>query len=375
MTNFVQISNYFGIAISLIFLLMFLFINGKINKSKFIGIIGMAFFAVSFSLNVLIILNRWNLTNVFAFIYLTLLFSLYPLIYHYILNLLNKKNKIIIEKNKFIFPILLLFLSLITHHYLDSSWLTAFITNDFMVSETKSHTVNYISLFFIISYYLQGGYFIHRFIRSQQQLNSKSSATGTSHYLQRWIKYIISGIMLFETTYIALSLFFTRYSEANVVVSLLFVIFLGIIGIKHNEILLEMKLSNGFHKKNSIRKRPSNIDSKEIANILSNMDKIILEEKFFLDPGLKLKNLARKIHIPEKDLSILINDYFKKNFTTYINDFRIEEAKKIIRQEKENCKLDTLYATVGFFSRSTFNRVFKSTTQITPREYLKKINQ
>ena len=71
-------------------------------------------------------------------------------------------------------------------------------------------------------------------------------------------------------------------------------------------------------------------------------------------------------------ISQVFNDCFNKNFYDFINLYRIEESKKLLRNPKNNEKtiLEILYEA-GFNSKSTFNALFKKHTGVTPTEYRK----
>ncbi len=375
MHEFILIGNYFGILISLIFFVIFFFTESRLNKARSFVMIGMILFAFSFLFDLLRINGNWTSANIFSLIYLPFLFSIYPLIYHYIVNLINTSEKIIFEKEKFILPVIIFFVTILTLYFFDYIEIKKYTFAEILNSTAKLKPFDFIAILTIILYYLQAQYYLILFIKLQKKIGLRGFKVDKSLYLGQWIKYITFGLVIIELTYIFIFLFPLEATKIDVIISILLVVFLGIVGIKHNEILLNMRISGGFkqHKFNSLtkRKRPSHITDSEIKKILSDMDRIIAGEKLYLDPNLKLKNLARKIHIPEKELSILINDHFNKNFTTYINNFRIEDAKAILKSKNSNYKLDNLFAEVGFFSRSTFNRVFKTTTKITPSEFQK----
>ncbi|RNL89840.1 AraC family transcriptional regulator [Sinomicrobium pectinilyticum] len=95
-------------------------------------------------------------------------------------------------------------------------------------------------------------------------------------------------------------------------------------------------------------------------------------EKPYLDFELTLQKLASQFGMQEKELSILINQYLGKHFFDFINEYRIEEAKRILGNPHNEALtiLEILYQ-VGFNSKSSFYTAFKKETNQTPTSYRK----
>ena len=83
--------------------------------------------------------------------------------------------------------------------------------------------------------------------------------------------------------------------------------------------------------------------------------------------------LSEKTEIPVRYLSQVINDILGQNFYDFINSYRVNEAIKQLENPSGSKKtvLEILYYA-GFNSKSTFNKVFKDYTGITPTEYKKR---
>ncbi len=94
-------------------------------------------------------------------------------------------------------------------------------------------------------------------------------------------------------------------------------------------------------------------------------------DKIYRDPDLTLSDLAREIEINRNLLSQIINDEFKKNFYGFINTFRVEEIKEIIKNTDSETSLLKIAMDAGFNSKATFNAVFKKITGLTPSVYKK----
>jgi len=74
------------------------------------------------------------------------------------------------------------------------------------------------------------------------------------------------------------------------------------------------------------------------------------------------------------DLSWLLNNVYQSNFYDYINQHRIAAfLEKIKEKEHKRHTLLFLSMEVGFNSKSTFNKAFKTILQDTPSNYIKKI--
>lgn len=100
------------------------------------------------------------------------------------------------------------------------------------------------------------------------------------------------------------------------------------------------------------------------------IDSVMRSEKPYLMADITLDILAEKLAIPARDLSMIINRHFDSNFYEFINNYRIEEAKKVLVDPNNKDKTITdIYLEVGFNSKSVFNTFFKKIVGQTPSEY------
>ena len=92
----------------------------------------------------------------------------------------------------------------------------------------------------------------------------------------------------------------------------------------------------------------------------------------FLQPTLRLTDLAKQLGSNTATVSKLINEYFTMGFNDYINQYRIEEVKWHLQKGKHyNNTLVGIARDSGFKSKATFYRAFKKQTRMTPRQYIK----
>jgi AraC-like DNA-binding protein len=126
---------------------------------------------------------------------------------------------------------------------------------------------------------------------------------------------------------------------------------------------------------------PGKAPKKKIAETnaqvwIEKLDKLIHEKELYKDPNLKLNDLARTINISDHLLSQLLNDNLGKSFSTYINEYRIREACKLI-MTNDLLSFEAIGYEVGYNSKSTFYAAFKKVKDTTPalfRENIQKTN-
>ena len=109
-------------------------------------------------------------------------------------------------------------------------------------------------------------------------------------------------------------------------------------------------------------------------NVLISLKNRLLDlmqnEKIYLEDDLNLPKLAQKMTISTHDLSYLLNVGFGKSFFQFINDYRIEAAKKLLASEKnDHLNMVGIAYAAGFSSKTTFYTAFKKATNQSPSEF------
>lgn len=113
-----------------------------------------------------------------------------------------------------------------------------------------------------------------------------------------------------------------------------------------------------------------NFQEDSICSQISTLKQYMAEKEPFLDPSLTIQELANQIDIPVRDLSVLINHHMNQHFFDFVNEYRIQKAMGILKDQSRNqlTVLEILYE-VGFNSKSSFNTSFKKYTNLTPTAY------
>ncbi len=115
------------------------------------------------------------------------------------------------------------------------------------------------------------------------------------------------------------------------------------------------------------------VDEVLADDTMKRLETIMREEKVFKDAAISLKEVAKKLGIPSGKLSQILNVHMKHSFPNLLGAYRIEEAKKMIK-DKPNYSIESIGYECGFNSKSTFYSVFKKQTGLTPSQYKKQEN-
>lgn len=111
-------------------------------------------------------------------------------------------------------------------------------------------------------------------------------------------------------------------------------------------------LSNSILKDQAIR----------IQNIMKN-------QQPYLNPNLKLGTLSEITGLSTHHLSQIINQAFEKNYSDFINGYRIEYAKTRLSEQDDKKTIQEIAFESGFNSKHSFNRSFKKILGVTPSDF------
>ncbi|WP_430928219.1 helix-turn-helix domain-containing protein [Polaribacter marinivivus] len=101
---------------------------------------------------------------------------------------------------------------------------------------------------------------------------------------------------------------------------------------------------------------------------------LVENEKVFKNPTLTLSDLSKLLNTNTKNISKSINSGFDMNFNDFINHYRIEAVKeKLHKEEHKTSTLLGIAFDCGFNSKATFNRAFKKSIDLCPKDYLKNL--
>lgn len=97
------------------------------------------------------------------------------------------------------------------------------------------------------------------------------------------------------------------------------------------------------------------------------------EEEVYLTSKYGLRDLADDLGESSHTISRVINTLEQKNFYDFVNAYRVAHLQRLLDDPtQQQFTILALGLESGFNSKASINRIFKQTTGLTPREYMKK---
>ena len=115
--------------------------------------------------------------------------------------------------------------------------------------------------------------------------------------------------------------------------------------------------------------QPTDVQDLRNRQLFEKIDRAVATERLYLSSDLSLAELSRQVGSNETYVSAAINSVMGINFNTYINRYRIREAKQLLLDPSYESQWNEVYAACGFNSRSSFYRIFKQEVGLSPSEY------
>ncbi len=175
-----------------------------------------------------------------------------------------------------------------------------------------------------------------------------------------WLIWVFIGNVLIYSAYLVG--YFYLYLVGTITFSVVFYVLLIFLLFKNN-------------RDRVFKDIPEKYNSKKIANTEANDLKIALkktmqEKQFYKDTDIKLKDIAKVLNISSHKLSQFLNDNLGKSFASFINEYRINEAKRLLILDSQYT-IEAIGFEAGFSSKSSFYATFKKEIGVTPLEYKK----
>lgn len=191
--------------------------------------------------------------------------------------------------------------------------------------------------------------------------------------------FLLSGAFILVVFHEVFLVQVSLYGVFSVIV-LLFVNTLVFRGIKHSTIFNQTILPYNQEQSITIKEEtPSyanyGLKQNEAFSLSEKLKTYMQEEKPYINMDLTLKDLASALDTYPHYVTQVLNTVFNQNFYDFINTYRIDEIQKRLDDPQyKNLTILAIAYDCGFNSKSTFNRIFKQKTGLTPSEYKKRIS-
>ncbi|GAA3514422.1 helix-turn-helix domain-containing protein [Aquimarina addita] len=141
--------------------------------------------------------------------------------------------------------------------------------------------------------------------------------------------------------------------------------------IPYKEISSEIETSVPLLSQPSIKEEKNQfMDSHEMSEVLTKVTSSILGTQSFLKHNLTIIDIAEATQIHPRRISYALNNQLELNFNNFINKFRVDKAKELLRDAKFNhLSIEGIGMEVGFHTKSTFYSAFKKFEDCTPAKY------
>jgi len=358
-------------SIVLLFILLFVLIKYKnnIRPQRFLISIFSILFFLQFTSYGVFHQIRW--LQYVSLLFEGILLLIGPLVYLYIRSLGSNK-KIAFNNSWYYFMPYLIYFLILTVPVVISAFQKKYIF-DYLILVNDYHYIrDFIELVFIGIYLFLS---LRWFYKIKTSLKNLFSIVEYKNI--QWLGAFIIGL-LFLVAINILVLFLETAGGTSVNLDfitvasfLLFICYLGYFGMNQSQVFVPDYLSEkpGGNIENGKR---AYISEKEVAEVAGKIKSIFELEKLYLNDSLTLHKLAHSLHTSDKKLSFYLNHHLNTTFYDFVNKYRVQEFKTILQsQNKTKLSLLGIAFECGFKSKSSFNRVFKKETGLSPSQYKK----
>jgi len=196
-----------------------------------------------------------------------------------------------------------------------------------------------------------------------------------------WLQVVVVSFLVFYHVIIIISAYYTDGAIINHIeifrsgVLLIFVYILSFGGLRQRQLISENNTINlnqhiEPHKSTELQYTKSSLKDDQAEEYLKTLVEFMNTTDIWKDNELSITKLSEQSGIARHYITQVLNQYLHKNFNTFVNEYRIEYAKKMMLSNKySNWSIIAIAYESGFNSKATFNSFFKKYTGKTPSEF------
>ena len=209
--------------------------------------------------------------------------------------------------------------------------------------------------------------------RMQQALSSLQNVSLV------WLRWLVLAGLLFRGSQLMLMLF-SQFVEFDIIAldivdisgNLVFLYIVSFGGLRQ-PLIFSQEVYQAVAVVPTDKFRKTGIDAEQSQQLWQQLQAWMVSEQPYLDPDLKLSQLAEHLGQTNNVVSMVLNHHAGCSLYQYINGLRVERAQALlVAPEWRKRKFLEVAMEVGFNSQSTFYKHFKNRTGLTPQQYQNK---
>jgi len=226
--------------------------------------------------------------------------------------------------------------------------------------------------------------------------NKVSAVFSRQHFMTKWLCLLLGFLLILDVTQILLIIkaFAMDFSELFFTLNVLRILSLaGLMGllispfffpailyglpqVPASKLTLKPGEKETYPLPAEIKTHTPNFESDYLLSIDQKADSCMTEVQPYLHPDFNLNQFSVLIHVPTHHLGYYFREEKKQHFNDYINKWRINHAKNLIREGKSHgLTLEGIGLISGFHNRNSFRTTFKKVEGISPSAFAAQIKE
>jgi len=293
-----------------------------------------------------------------------------PLVYLYVVFLIHKRESFQLTDLWHFLPFLIFQIYGIFFFYFEGSEYQLSLINQTITAPWHVQLIGLMILPHGLSYLFATIFVIKKFNKTVKDNFSNIEDVDLS-----WLLYLIVGIMIiWAVVFLSylLAYFYGKELHADLLIYITISVFLYTFAFKSYKKSEVTKIVTQTDENTSYKK--SGLTEEVASRHIQNLHLLMKKEKSYLNDNFNLSLLAQKLNISNHNLSEIINTKLNQNFYDFVNSYRVEEVKSLIKNDRESTYSILAHGfEAGFTSKSAFYSAFKKNTGLTPAQYRKTI--
>lgn len=202
---------------------------------------------------------------------------------------------------------------------------------------------------------------------------SNKSSYVSDGEMKLWLKLVSITFALFAISWLV---YFVLYQSGIItqtqdyMITIMMAVFIGLtsyFGFYHSSVFNGKPLKKLFPV---IKYQKSGLSKSVLNDYKVKLIDMMESQSIYLENELKLTDLAEMLKLSRHNTSQIINECFQMSFYEFVNKYRIEEAERLLVEDKgHEMNITDIAYQVGFNNRISFYNAFKKNIGITPTQF------